>query len=208
MTFSKRKYTPALFFQVLYHWRLSILSFFSTVWCRFFFRFLGIQLKKGSVFYGVPLVYFFSGSKISIGRSIRIRTSRSSNLIGINRRTIIATHSKNAEIIIGDNCGFSAIVLGAREFIKIGNDVMIGANVLITDFDWHAINPNERRHGIPESSPINIEDNVFIGYSSTILKGVSIGKNSVIGANSVVTKDIPSNVIAAGNPCKVIKTFL
>jgi maltose O-acetyltransferase len=48
---------------------------------------------------------------------------------------------------------------------------------------------------------------VFIGYSATILKGVSIGKNSVIGANSVVTKDIPANVIAAGNPCKIIKTI-
>ena len=130
-----------------------------------------------------------------------------SNFIGLNRRTIIATHSKNAEIIIGDNCGFSALVIGAKESIKIGNDVMAGANVLITDFDWHAINPEERRHGIPESKPIVISDNVFIGYSSTILKGVSIGKNSVIGANSVVTKNIPANVIAAGNPCRVIKTI-
>jgi len=203
----KRKYTAALFFQVLYHWRLSILSFFSTAWCRFFFRFLGIGLQNGSTFYGIPMVYFYSGSKILIGKDIRIRTSRNSNLIGMNRRTIIATHSKSAEIIIGDHCGFSAVVLGAKESIKIGNDVIVGANVLITDFDWHAINPGERRHGIPESSPVVIANNVFIGYSSTILKGVTIGENSVIGANSVVTKNIPANVIAAGNPCRVIKAI-
>jgi len=128
-----------------------------------------------------------------------------SNLIGINRRTIIATHSDDAEIIIGDNCGFSAVVIGAKESIRIGNDVMTGANVLITDFDWHALNPGDRKHGVPESRPIVIEDNVFIGYASTVLKGVTIGKNSVIGANSVVARDIPANVIAAGNPCKVIK---
>ncbi len=203
----KKKITVALFFQVIYRWRVSTIAFFSTLYCKIFFRLLGIRLQKGSTFYGIPRVFLYSGSKISIGKNIRIRTSPISNLIGLNRRSIIATHDKNAEIIIGDNCGFSAIVIGAKESIRIGNEVMAGANVLITDFDWHAINPGERRHGIPESRPITIEDNVFIGYSSTILKGVSIGKNSVIGANSVVTKDIPSNVIAAGNPCKVIKTL-
>jgi acetyltransferase-like isoleucine patch superfamily enzyme len=54
---------------------------------------------------------------------------------------------------------------------------------------------------------IIIEDNVFIGYATSILKGVTIGQNSVIGANSVVTSNIPANCIAAGNPCKVIKTL-
>ena len=143
-----------------------------------------------------------------MGDKIRIRTSPISNFIGLNRRSIIATHSKDAEIIIGDNCAFSAIVIGARESVIIGNDVMVGANVLITDFDWHSMKIDERQHGIPKSKPVIISDNVFIGYSATILKGVSIGRNSVIGANSVVTKNIPDNVVAAGNPCKVIKSVL
>lgn len=201
----KRKYTVALFFQVFYRWRLQLNSYFSTAYCRIFFRLLGIRLLEGSTFFGIPMVYFFSGSTISIGKNVKIRTSPISNFIGMNRRSVLATHSKDAEIIIGNNCGFSAVVIGAKESIKIGNDVMVGANVLITDFDWHAINPKERRHGEPKSSPVLIGNNVFIGYSSTILKGVSIGENSVIGANSVVTKNIPENVIAAGNPCVVIK---
>lgn len=204
----KKKITIALLFQVIFRWRLSAIAFFSTIYCKLFFRFLGVHLQSGATFYGVPRIYLHYRSKISFGKNLRIRTSPMSNLIGLNRRSVIATHGEDAEIIIGDNCGFSAIVIGAKESIRIGNDVMAGANVLITDFDWHVINPNERHNGTPESSPINIEDNVFIGYSSTILKGVSIGKNSVIGANSVVTKDIPANVIAAGNPCKVIKTVL
>jgi len=203
----KKKLTIALFFQVFYRWRVSAIAFYSTIYCKIFFRFLGVRIKKGATFYGIPRVYLFSGSTISLGENIRIRTSPISNLIGLNRRSIIATHSDKAQIIIGNNCGFSAIVIGSKESITIGNDVMAGANVLITDFDWHAIDPAQRQHGTPESSPIKIEDNVFIGYSSTILKGVSIGKNSVIGANSVVTKDIPPNVIAAGNPCRVIKSF-
>ena len=203
----KRKLTAALIYQVIFRWRLAAIAFFSTTYCRFFFRLLGIQLQQGSVFYGVPMIYLYSGSKISIGKNIKVRTSPISNFIGLNRRTIIATHSDTAEIIIGNNCGFSAIVIGSKESIKIGNDVMTGANVLITDFDWHAINPGERKEGESQSRPVVIADNVFIGYSSTILKGVSIGENSVIGANSVVTKNIPANVIAAGNPCRVIKTL-
>jgi len=85
--------------------------------------------------------------------------------------------------------------------------VLCGANTLITDFDWHGIEPNKRRSYSGDSKEVIIGNNVFIGYGSLVLKGVTIGDNSVIGANSVVTKDIPANVIAGGNPCKVIKAL-
>ncbi|GAO31958.1 galactoside O-acetyltransferase [Geofilum rubicundum JCM 15548] len=77
-----------------------------------------------------------------------------------------------------------------------------GANTLITDSDWHL---EDARTGKPQ--PIVIEDNVWLGVNVTVLKGVRIGANSVIGAHSLVVKDIPANVIAAGNPCKVIKAL-
>jgi len=201
----RKKFTIAYLFQHIYYRKLSLIRFFSTVYCRFLFRFIGVKIKKGSEFYGIPFIFFYSGSKIEIGENAKFRTARISNLIGINRRTTISTQCENAQIIIGNNCGFSGVVIGARESITIGNKVMVGANVLITDNDWHSMDPNDRENGIPESKPINIADNVFIGYSSSVLKGVSIGKNSIIGANSVVSRDIPENVIAAGNPCKVIK---
>ena len=107
-----------------------------------------------------------------------------------------------AKIIIGDRCGFSGTVVGAFKSITIGNNVRCGANTLITDSDWHLDDP---RSGIPKD--VIIEDNVWLGVNSVVMKGVTIGANTVIGANSVVTKSIPANVVAAGNPCKVIRSL-
>ena len=83
--------------------------------------------------------------------------------------------------------------------IIIGNKVRVGANVTIMDGDAHQDDP---RSG--DNKPVIIADGVWIGANVFILKGVSIGKNSVIGAGSVVTRNIPPDVVAAGNPCKVI----
>lgn len=192
-------------FHYLYYIRLFIIRALTSFYCRGLLRLKKVELGPGSKFYGIPSIYKFPGSSIKMGRNIEIRTAKFSNFIGINRRTTISTHSEQAKIMIGDNCGMSAAIIGAKEFIQIGDSVMIGANVLITDFDWHSINPTDRKHGASSGSkPISISDNVFIGYSATILKGVTIGENSVIGANSVVTKSIPANVIAGGNPCRVL----
>lgn len=104
-----------------------------------------------------------------------------------------------ASIIIGDNCGFSAVSIIAAKEVVIGNHVMVGANTSIADWDDHT----ERLGTQPK--PIRIGDNVFVGMNSLIMKGVTIGENSIIGAGSIVTKDIPANVVAAGSPCKVIR---
>lgn len=83
---------------------------------------------------------------------------------------------------------------------------MIGVNLQIIDSDFHELDPDSRFGGKNIiKKDVTINENVFIGNNVTILKGVIIGKNSVIGNCSVVTKDIPENVIAAGNPAKVIK---
>jgi maltose O-acetyltransferase len=83
--------------------------------------------------------------------------------------------------------------------------VLIGVNCSILDNDGHNLAIDLRDKGPVASSEIYIQKNVFIGDHVTILKGVTIGKNSVIGNHSVVTKSIAANVIAAGNPAKVIK---
>jgi len=88
--------------------------------------------------------------------------------------------------------------------IKIGDFTMIGPNTQIYTA-CHPIKSKERKNGIEFGKPVNIGKNVWIGGGSIILPGVKIGNNSVIGSGSVVTKDIPSNVVAVGNPCKVIK---
>lgn len=88
--------------------------------------------------------------------------------------------------------------------ITIGKNVMFGPNVAIYTAG-HPIHPDSRNSGYEYGIPVNIGDNVWIGGNCVILPGVTIGNNVVIGAGSVVTKDIPDNVCAAGNPCRVIR---
>lgn len=88
--------------------------------------------------------------------------------------------------------------------IYIGDKVMIGPNVTIATAN-HPIEPELRERGMQYNKDVHIEENVWIGAGVIIVPGVRIGRNAVIGAGSVVTKDIPANVVAAGNPCRVIR---
>ena len=101
------------------------------------------------------------------------------------------------------NYGLVALDVAA---ITIGNDVQIGPNVqLLTP--THPIDPALRRAKYEAAQPIVIGDNVWLGGGAIILPGVTIGANSVIGAGAVVTRDIPPNVVAAGNPARVLRQF-
>ena len=91
----------------------------------------------------------------------------------------------------------------AAEKIEIGDACMIAHGAYISDADWHGI--YDRAQPVGTTKPINIKDNVWIGDSAIVCKGVTIGKNSIIGAGAVVTKDVPENCIYAGNPAKFIK---
>ena len=91
--------------------------------------------------------------------------------------------------------------------VTIGDDCFVGPNVSIYTA-CHSTDPVERNTRQEWAKPVTIGDNVWIGGSVTILPGVTIGNNVTIGAGSVVVKDIPSNCVAVGNPCKVIKSLL
>lgn len=110
-------------------------------------------------------------------------------------------------IIIGDGVffNFNCVVLDVMQ-VSIGSRTMFGPNVQIYTAT-HPINFRERASGLEYAKPISIGEDVWIGGSVVICPGVTIGDRSVIGAGSVVTKDIPSDVFAAGNPCKVIRSL-
>ena len=113
---------------------------------------------------------------------------------------------------IGNNVGISSSCIYCSEKIVIGNNVKVGANSLIIDTDSHSLNYLYRRNPSMDKTnsrhaPILIEDDVFIGTGVFVLKGVHIGARAIIGAGSVVTHDIPSDSIAAGNPCRVLKSL-
>lgn len=162
-----------------------------------------VTFGKKIYFVGLPKFRNKPGGKIIVGDNCSFLSKPKSNMIGINRPCIITTQVSIAEIIIGNNCGFSGTVIGAFTKIELKDNVRCGANTLITDSDWHTDDP---RSSIPK--PIVIEKNVWLGEGVKVLKGVTIGENTIIGAGSVVTKNIPPNVIAAGNPCRVIKEII
>lgn len=138
---------------------------------------------------------------ITIGKKCRFMSKSWGNNIGLNHPCMLSAES-GALLTIGDYCSFSGDSIRCFRSITIGNRVRVGANTLIIDGDAHQ---NDPRSG--SNKPIVIEDNVWIGGAVTVMKGVTIGRNSLIGYGSIVTKDIPSNVIAAGNPCKVIRSL-
>ena len=90
--------------------------------------------------------------------------------------------------------------------ITIGRHCFIGPNCGMYTAN-HPISPRERNQGLENAKPIVIGDNCWLGGDVTILPGVTIGENTVIGAGSVVTKDIPANVVAVGNPCRVLRSI-
>ena len=109
-------------------------------------------------------------------------------------------------ITIGDHVLISpGVRISAANSIKIADSCMLASNVYITDSDWHGI--YDRSMTPVKTSKVILKENVWIGDSSIVCKGVTIGENSIVGAGSVVTCDIPPNVIAAGNPAKVIKNL-
>jgi acetyltransferase-like isoleucine patch superfamily enzyme len=97
--------------------------------------------------------------------------------------------------------------LCAAQRILIGDDVAVGANTVITDTDFHPLS-YAARHSDPADGavlPVTIEDDVFIGMNCLILKGVTIGQGSVVGAGSVVTREVPPHSIVAGNPARLVR---
>lgn len=120
------------------------------------------------------------------------------------RLTVWSAQPDVKGITIGDYCLLcpGVRILAASE-ITIGESCMIASGAYITDSDWHGIYDRSLPIGI--TKPVILEDNVWVGDSAIICKGVRIGKNSIIGAGAVVASDIPENAIAVGNPARVIK---
>lgn len=160
----------------------------------------GVRIGKNVTFIGRCHLNRFPGSVIFIGNKCEFRSKPFSNQIGVNRPCMISSQTEVAIIEIGKNCGFSGTVIAAFKEIKIGNNVKCGANTLITDSDWHG---DDARSGYDR--PVRIEDNVWLGEGVRILKGVTVGENSVIGSGSIVRKSIPPNAVATGDPCTVVK---
>ena len=189
----------ALFMRKLYWNRVYFLKIVSTLIAQIKFRLWGITFGKKLHVIGRIIVFRNPESIIRIGNHCVFNSSSKLNFRGINHPCILQTGTKDAKIIIGNHVEMSGCSIVCNDSVMIGNNVLFGANCQIGDRDGH----QDRYASKP--APIIIEDGVWLGMNVTVLKGVTIGKNTIIGANSLVTKDIPANCIAVGSPCKVIK---
>lgn len=167
----------------------------------------GIDVGSGWLCYGLPIIQKHRHSTITIGDRLSLRSTVVSNPLGPNHPVIISTRRASANLTIGDDFGMTGGSLVVDQQITIGDRVWVGANTIIADTDFHPIDPDLRRVDPlnAKTAPVTIADDVFIGMNSLILKGVTIGARSVIGAGSVVTRDVPPNTIVAGNPAQIIR---
>jgi galactoside O-acetyltransferase len=119
----------------------------------------------------------------------------------------VEVSAAESTIEVGDRTEFNNNLMLKSEGpgIRIGRDGLFGANVEIFDSNFHDLHPERRHGGRPRMAPVEIGDNVFVGMGVKILKGSTIGSDSVIGAGSVVAGEIPAGVVAAGNPARVIR---
>ncbi len=110
-------------------------------------------------------------------------------------------------IFVGDNfyTNYHCVILDVAK-VEIGDNVLFAPNVAVYTAG-HPIHPVPRKLGYEYGIPVKIGNNVWIGGNSVILPGVTIGDNCVIGAGSIVNRDIPDNSVACGNPCRVVKTI-
>jgi acetyltransferase-like isoleucine patch superfamily enzyme len=157
---------------------------------------------------GFPIINKFKGSRIILGKGCTLVSKSKYNFAGINHPVILATLSSKAIIKIG-KVGISGSSICAAKEITIDDNSGLGANSNIYDTDFHSIDPIIRRNQTDifeaKADEVRIGKDVWIASNVTILKGVKIGDQAIVGANSLVTISVPANTIYAGNPAKKIK---
>lgn len=147
-----------------------------------------------------PWTIVVQGPGIELGRCVHIASARDQTV----RLAVWPAGLGEGRIAVGDYTVINpGVRINATTGIEIGRNAIFAANVYMTDCDWHGM--YDRVYSTGERAPIVLEDNVWIGDSAIVCKGVTIGKNSVIGAGSVVVRDVPKNSVAVGNPARVIR---
>lgn len=187
--------------------RFKAILFFNNIFKYIVLYGNNVHFGKRLITNGMPNIDVWRYGTFIIGDDLQLNNGERFNMIGRQQKcNFVVMH--NAELVIGNGVGMSSTTIVCSTKVIVGDFVKIGGNTVIYDTDFHSLDKDSRKNkvtDIPKKSPIIIGNNVFIGAHCTILKGVYIGENSIIGAGSVITKNIPPNEIWAGNPAKFIK---
>lgn len=176
--------------------------------CKAFF--LGVRLGRGARAHGPVGLLRWPGSRMEIGANVSLISSwRRATAASLAAPVRLRTFGPNARIQICDGAQLSGTSITARsQSIRIGRQVLLAPNCVIVDSDFHTLWPPEARAiepGLAGDAPVDIGDYAWIGMNCLILKGVRIGQGAMVGAGSVVTRDVPPFCLAAGVPARVLR---
>jgi len=184
---------------------LWIISVINNCCNSFMLQYKGAICEERPTIYGRLRIY--GGGPIRIGKGVVINSCESSNPIGGDTKTIFSL-AHGGSLRIGNNVGLSNSTIVCHHEVIIEDDVRIGGSTKIYDTNFHSLDVEERLGRKPEivkTAPICIKKGAFIGAHCIILKGVTIGQNSIVGAGAVVTKDVPDGEIWGGNPARFLR---
>lgn len=169
-----------------------------------------VKIEGRLIIKNLPLIDIRKGSRLHIGADVTLNSRNKDYHINLHSPVKLFAEGEGAEIRIGDKTRIHGTCIHAFESVVIGKGCLIAGNCQIIDGNGHDLsfpNVEERINTTGTSKPVTIEDYVWIGANSIVLPGVTIGRGSVISANSVVVKDIPPMVVAGGNPAIIIKEY-
>ncbi len=185
--------------------KIKILNLLSSIIAQYM-RFKGVTVGNCCHLLGSPFISKAKGSQIIIGDRCALTSSARFHPL-VNQKVKLSTYSSKAVIILHPSSGISGSSINCCKRVEIGENTIIGPEVLIRDNDGHIPGPNGTWPGVRNNpnyaKEIFIGKGCFIGTRATILKGCTIGDGCVITAGSVVTKDIPTGSLAIGNPARV-----
>jgi acetyltransferase-like isoleucine patch superfamily enzyme len=173
-------------------------------YCRYLLTVLKLKLHNVRFHYRVlgKSFYIYNRGNIVLSKKVSLNSYPD----GTCYRTALSTYYPEAEILIGSNCNLNGTVIHCNEKVVIGNDCMFGPGTIICDNDSHKVVLDKKeRNTKAASKPIIIEDNVWIGMNCLVMKGVTIGRNSIIAAGSLVVKDVEPNSLYGGHPAVLIR---
>ncbi|PHS79056.1 MAG: acetyltransferase [Rhodospirillaceae bacterium] len=158
-----------------------------------------------------PHLYLYGGMPLVTG-PLSIRIGKDCRISGVTTFSGRWSSAPKPSLIIGDNVGIgwqTTIAVGSR--VEIGNNVRIASRAFIAGYPGHPLNAKDRAAGLPDTDDqvgdIILDDDVWLGAGVTILAGVHVGAGTIIASASVVTRDLPAHVLAAGVPAKVIRSI-
>ena len=183
---------------------------FGTLRLRLKARLLGVELGRGVTAHGPVGLMRWPGGRIRIGAGVNLSSSwRRATASCLAWPTRLRVFGPGAAIDIGEGSQLSGTSITARSTtVRLGRGVLVAPNCVIVDSDFHAPWPPEARAtqpGLECDAPVTIGDHAWLGMRCIVLKGVSIGEGAMVGAGSVVTRDIPPLCLAAGAPARVIR---